>query len=402
MNTKVTKKYLVLFVSSLLLLVIFIYLEKNNYSFKLNKSNDLSEDSIHIIENLNTDDAIKFEVYTNKDSVVAKKIIKFFMPFKQLNQQINIEFIDPTTHPSKVKAHAVTMQGEIVLSHVDETKLNKINITELSESAVINAIQRLHNDKDEWMIFAEGYGMKTIDDEISTGLSKLLIHLKKIGIHVARMPLNISVILPDNVKVIVMPAPTEILDEGIVAWLKNQAVQGISIWWLDDVASANQVNLELAFDVISGEKKLLNDKDYSAIITDFPQHVILEHFNQPIYLAEAKEIDATDSEVLVQTPSKEPLAISKQLVNSRLVITGDADFISNQYIDVAANKGLTIRILDWLFYHDERINIPVTISHHTQLFLTKTQLVVMSIVFLIVLPLLLLFGAFKQWRSWYG
>lgn len=399
MNTKIVKKYVLLLFVSLSLLVIFILLEKSNKSFKINNDKDLSAQSVKVIESLVDEKAVKFEIYSNKNSVVAKKIFKFFSRFKEINNQIIIEFIDPSTNPSKAQNNSVTIQGEIVLTFVDETRINKVNITELSETSIINAVLRLQNDKDEWMVIAEGYGMRSIDDDTSQGLSKLLLNLKKIGFHIARMPLNTALVLPEKVKVIALPHPKEQLDEQMVAWLLRQSESGISIWWLYDVDSVAQPYLELAFDVLIGEKKKLDGDEYSAVLSGFPQHKIVENFNQPIYLAESVEIISSNSQVFIQTSEKESLAISKKSSSNRLVISGDTDFVSNQYINAAANSSLSIRIVDWLFYHDDRINVPVKVNKNTQLLLTKSQLLILSVLFLILIPLFFMIVAFKQWRK---
>lgn len=400
MNTRVLKKSLPLMLTIVVTTLLFIYLEKNsrNYAFQLDKSKGLNQQSIHVIESLTGNKAVKFEVYTRADSSIGKKIKQFFAPFKRINPEIQIEFIDPTIQPSKARLNAVTIQGEMVVRHIDETSLGKINITELSESAVVNAIRKLQNNTDEWLIFAEGYGMQSVNDDESSGLSQLLLHLKKLGIHVARMPLNVSLILPDNVKAIILPSPDEILDNEMVAWLQTQMDKGIGIWWLNDIDAA-QPQLELAMDVMIGDKSLINDKDYSGNISEFPNNIITENFNQPIYIAEANAIIADAFTPLIQTQNKESLAVSRQLNNSRIVITGDADFINNQYLNVAANKALSTRIIDWLLYHDDRINIPVHINENTQLYLSQTQLILLSVVFLLLIPLLLLFIAIKQWRA---
>ncbi|MCF6288377.1 MAG: Gldg family protein [Proteobacteria bacterium] len=398
MNITILKKYLGLAIIAIVLFAAFIMLEKNNYAYKLTSKNDLNPASIAIIQGLVGNNAMKFAVYSNKDTLIAKKIAKFLQSFRMLNKEIKIDFIDPIKYPSQAQQNAVSMQGEIVLSYQDDQRLNKINITELSETSIINAILRLQNDNDQWLLFAQGYGMKTIADDTATGLSKLLINLQKIGFNIARRPLNISLVLPESVKVIVLPQPTQQLDEAMVAWLQKQVEQGISIWWLDDVGSVAQPYLELAFDTLMGTKKKLDGAEYSTIIANFPSHKIVENFNQPIYLAEAREVISNDAQVFIQTSNNEPLAISKEFKQSRVVITGDADFISNQYINAAANKSLTIRIVDWLFYHDDRINIPVQVNTHTQLLLSKTQLITLSVFFLIALPLLFVVIAIKQWR----
>lgn len=400
MNTQVIKKAVPLIFAMVFSILFFVYLEKNNnkYVIQIDKSKGLNQQSVHVIESLVADKAVKFEVYTREDSAIGQKIKQFFSPFKRINPDIQIEFIDPITHPSKVKLNAVTMQGEMVLRQVDDRILGKINITELSESAVVNAIRKLLNNQDEWLIFAEGYGMLSVNDDTGSGLSQLLIHLKKLGFHVARMPLNVSLVLPDNVKAIILPAPRDTLDNTMVAWLQAQMEKGIAIWWLNDIG-LSQPQLELALDVMMADKVLINNKEYSGSISEFPNNIITENFNQPIYLAESNEIIANGFAPLIQTPNRANLAVSGELNNARVVITGDADFINNQYLNAAANKALTTRIIDWLLHHDDRINIPVRVNENTQLYLSQTQLILLSVVFLLIFPSFFLLMAFKHWRA---
>lgn len=405
MNKVLLKKYLLLAIVSVVLAFVFVYFEKNNrdYSWKVDKSKGLTENSIQLLKSLTNEKAVKFQVYTQKDSAVAKQVKQFFKPFKRVNNAIMLEFVDPIESPSKVKQNAITMQGEIVLTYLDEIhdkeQISKINITELSETAVINAVLKLQNNKDEWIVFAEGYGMMSIDDETTTGLTGFLIHLKKTGFHVARMPLNVSLVLPENVKVIVLPKPTEILDVEIVNWLTKQMEQGISIWWLTDVDAQSQPQLELATDIIVGGKTLISKTEFADSLADYTDNPITKNFNQPIYIAEANQIIGQDYSDLINTESSTVIAVSKELQNNRVVITGDADFISNQYLNIAANKSFAMRIVDWLFYHDDRVNISVQINENTQLYLTQTQLIGLSLFFLIILPLIFLFMAWKQYRA---
>jgi hypothetical protein len=401
MNNNIIKKYTLIIAVFSVFLTGFIFFEKNDsqYSLTINQTKSLNEKSVHILKQLINEKAVKFEIFTQKDSVVAQKIKQYFNKFRRVNNQILLEFIDPLTQPSKLKDNAITMQGEIVLTHVDESQLSKVHITELSESAIINAIIKLQNNDDEWMVFAEGYGMKSVEDDTTEGLSKLLVNLKKKGYQIARMPLDVSLILPDNVKVLVLPAPTEVLDSQIVEWLHNQLEQGKSIWWLTDVNTVPQPHLELMFDVMIGSKILLDKNEYSGFISEFPSNPITENFNQPIYLAEAIEVKSSEYSSLIKTLNQSNIAVSKQLNTSRIIITGDANFITNQYINNVANESFSLRSIDWLFTHDDRVNIPVQINSNTQLYLTQTQLLALSVFFLILIPLFFLIMAWKQWRA---
>lgn len=380
-------------------LVILFYFEKHAHHFTLNNHHSLDQRSLQIVSSLKGQDAVKFQIFIDENSVIAQKIHQFFKPFVMHNDELLLEFVDPIVEPDKAQLNNITMQGEMVLSYLDDNRLERINITELSESAVVNAVLRLKNSNDEWLIFAEGYGMQKIDDESPQGMSELLIYLKKIGIKVARMPLNPLLQLPENVKVIVLPVPTKTIDEQMVEWLKVQHQRGISLWWINDVNAVDQTSMELAFDVINGEKAALYDDVYTDAMTVFPSHPITENFNQPIYIAQAREVLLDGSQTLWQSSIGVVLAASKEQGDQRFLITGDGDFVSNQYFKAAANRSFAERVVDWLFFHDDRVNLAVKVNDNTQLFLSRPQLLFLSVFLLILWPLFFIIMAWKQFRS---
>ena len=401
MNTQITKKYSLLVVLMIVLSVLFIYLEKSSQQFSvvLDDSHALNQQTIKILQTLKGEKAIQIDIYTDKSSALADKMSDFFQRFQRVNSDIGYQFINPTENPDQVRLNAVSMQGEMVLSLKNSENKKSVNITELSESAVINSILRLLNPSNQWIVFAEGFGMSKIDDESPSGLSNLLIYLKKTGLQVARMPLNPDVQLPEQVKLIIFPGPTDTLSDEMTSWILSQMNKGVSIWWLTDTFVENQDNLELAFDILSGEEILNDDKPFSDVVSAFGNHPITENFNQPVYLAGIREIQSDQWNNLLQTEKGKSLFLARQYDNSRAVISGDVDFISNQLINVAANKAMILRIIDWLTDNDKRLNLPITVNSDTQLYLTQTQLLILSVLLMIVIPLVFLSIAFKQWRK---
>ncbi len=393
------RAYALLFVIAVVLFEIFIFLEKNNktLTWQLHNKKQLNPQSISILKSLGADKAIKFEVFTSPKSMVAKKIAAFFKPYKHVNKAINVTFIDPSTQPNLIKQYGITMQGEIIASFQNNA-LKHVSITELSETALINAILQLQRKDDKWLVFAQGYGMRTIEDNSPSGLSDLLIYLKKSGVHIARLNLSPLLELPENVKVLVLPAPTKTLDGKIVAWLQNQIDKGISLWWLADIDSPQQQHLELVTNTMLAAKVPLVGDKFVAALNNFGHSKITENFNQPVLFAQSKEIITADANTILSTELGKTIAVAKQLPHARLFITGDVDFISNHYLNVAANKNFILRIIDWLFYHDDRINIALHRNENTQLFLSQNQLIALSVVFLLLFPLFYLVLAVLNYR----
>ena len=398
MNLRILKLYSAVIALILLLSAVFIILEKQNYNVVIDKKMGLSAKTLYVLNQIKEEKSVKFTVFSREDSVIGNKVKQFLLPYKKVNQSLVVAFVDPTQNPSQVKANSITMQGEIVLSYQDDSQLKKINITELSESAISNALLRLQNQSDQWIVFAERFGMRTIGDESATGLSQLLVHLKKSGFNIARMPLDNSIVLPENVKLLVLANPTEALNSQLTDYIVNLIESGVSILWLDDINS-NQTNLELALGSFSGDELSISNEKDGNYLSQFPNHAITENFNQPVFIAEAKEIVLDAAQAFMTSDNNKTIAVAQELPKSRLIIVGDSDFVSNQYLAAAANKSMIERMVDWLLFHDNRINIPVQINQNTQLVLSQTQLIVLSAVFLLLIPLILLMKAILVWRK---
>jgi len=395
MNNKAIKLYGQIVLIALFVLFLFVYLEKNEqkYAIELSSKNALTQQTIQLLQSLVDEKSVVFEIYAQPHSLLANKIRDFFIPYLRYNPVISLEFVDPSSQPAKVQENAISMQGEIVLSFKDQAISKQVHMTELSESALVNALMNLQNNKDEWLVFAEGYGMRQIDDESDLGLSTSLLNLKKIGLKIARMPLTTAVKLPDNVKAIVLAAPTETLDAEIVDWLMDQRQRGVSLWWMSATNGSSQALLEIAFEVMLGDK-LSNKEDMKYV-----SHAITKNFNQPLFMPDSIEIISDNSSSFIQSSKDKSLAVARDDQLNRLLVMGNVDFISNQYVNSAANKNMLMRVVDWLLYHDDRANIALKVNKHTQLWLSEAQWLAFSVFFLIIVPLLFLLIAFKQWRN---
>jgi ABC-type uncharacterized transport system involved in gliding motility auxiliary subunit len=83
----------------------------------------------------------------------------------------------------------------------------------------------------------------------------------------------------------------------------------------------------------------------------------------------------------------------------RIIVLGDGDFISNQYVGNAGNLSLGLRLINWLSADDNLIAIPVIERGDRELTLTLFQSQLIAIGFLIVIPaLLMLSGIIIWWR----
>ncbi|MFH0933775.1 MAG: ABC transporter, partial [Pseudomonadota bacterium] len=82
----------------------------------------------------------------------------------------------------------------------------------------------------------------------------------------------------------------------------------------------------------------------------------------------------------------------------RIVVVGNGNFLANTYSGNGGNLDLGVNLVNWLA-NEERL---ITVQPHTakdgKITLSKNQLAVISVAFLILLPLALFVAGFRAWR----
>jgi len=86
-----------------------------------------------------------------------------------------------------------------------------------------------------------------------------------------------------------------------------------------------------------------------------------------------------------------------ELFTQRVVVTGDADFLSNQYLGNGSNLPLGLNMLNWLSHDDNLIAISPRKAIDSQLELTPTLQLSIAAFFLFLLPALLLGSGIRIW-----
>lgn len=97
-------------------------------------------------------------------------------------------------------------------------------------------------------------------------------------------------------------------------------------------------------------------------------------------------------------PAADP-AENGNVRTQRVLVIGDGDFLSNQFLGNGANLDLGVRMINWLVGDDRFIEIPPRAAPDTGLNLSSTASAVIAVGSMIVLPLLLaLAGGVIWWR----
>lgn len=109
----------------------------------------------------------------------------------------------------------------------------------------------------------------------------------------------------------------------------------------------------------------------------------------PIGVTLTRNIDHVKTSGKKQTTSTQ--------TTQRVIVTGDGDFLTNAYLGNAGNLALGLNMVNWLSHDDVYINIAPHTAPDTRLLLSRPEILLISIFFLVALPITLLAAGLIIW-----
>ncbi|KAA3641669.1 MAG: hypothetical protein DWP95_06345 [Proteobacteria bacterium] len=331
---------------------------------------------------------LEIEVMAGTNDPAAGYVANFLAPLNRYWSSLTIRYTDPTKYPDKVREYGIKARGEMVIHYLDDHFV----LSNLSYETLFNGLQRLLNPPDGWIVMLDGFGSQSLSPDDSDGLGLWLSMVQQLNYSVAALRWQPDMALPSDVKLIMLSNPSLPLPDEALQWLQQQLHRGVSLWWLSNPESmAQQAQLSLLFDVLPSDKAVT---EISAL-NQYPEHRITHQFE---YATTWRGVIpfAGPGEVVLQA-GEQVFAVTQNINESRLLVIGDSDFINNSLLNSGGNQALSLRMLDWLMHHDNRINLPDLSAQQSGLFLSAQQVIIMSAVLLLGFPLLWLSGAFWVW-----
>ena len=404
-----------------------------------NSRNTLSDTTIELLSQLEQD--ITIQAFISTDNDYREALESHLSRYKEQNEQLIIEYINPDFSPDLVRQLNIQQQGEMVVSHGTQ----KTHVFDLSEQSLTNALISVSRTKEQWLVFIEGHGERSPFGQENFNLSTWGAQLKQKGFKYQALNLIEHSQIPSNTATVIIASPEKPWLEGEISIIQDYISNGGNVLWLADPkthqhlsALAEQLDIEfISGTVIDPNSQLLgiNDPQFSLIndyanhpigeatssVTLYPKAVALEPSSemsdwQHISLLTSQDnVWSKAAEINKDTPLEfeqgidtvGPLSLgyilsrsysTEEVKDQRIAIIGDSDFVSNSYIGNAANLELGIALINWLADDDKLIAIPVKTTLDNSLDLSRTQSMVIGLGFLIVIPLLLFGIAFLIWR----
>lgn len=430
------------------------YSVKQDWTF--NKRNTISAASQQQLATMK--DPIRFIAFAYPGAPERATVEFFADQYRRFKKDVELEFIDPSSQPQKVKEYNVSFAGEVVIDYQGRRE----NLRSMSEQTITGALQRLSYTGEKWIVFLEGHGERAVvDAQDQNAYSQFAQVLKDKGL--SYQPLNLvkTPSIPDNTSVLVIASPKSAMLEGEVKLIDDYVKKGGNLLWLADpdyvpgllpVAETLGITWQNGYAVFPEYELLGTGHPGIFAALDYPQNPVTRGLDQVTLFPLVRSLvaDKTSSGFTMLpllTSSKEawletqpisetgvsldtkagdiagPLIIGLTLTRElpdasappppkpaegeepkpaatrqqRVVLIGDADFLSDASLGQLGNQQLGLNIVQWLASRDSQLNIDVPKAPDTNLFLPNWAVILIGAGFVIVLPLLLIGIGVTRW-----
>ncbi len=446
-----------------LLILIFILnyaTASRNIRFDLTRSQQhtLAVATKNILKNLN----LPVEITVFYVGVAPNYIEDLLKEFQKLSpQHISTRIVDPLVEIGFAAQFGSVIKGDEKKAIVRSGKERKdIDFTEesLSEETLINAILKTTR-KERKVYFLTGHSEYDIDDKSTIGLSTLKGLLEQNNSLPKELTLGLIPEIPEDCDVLIIAGPKEPLNKADEETVQRYLEQGgKAVFFIesfpigdkdhplskeDKLKNPPLNNILNRWGIIVGEdvvvdmenyigrdvgcpatknypphKEIVNNLDYTFYIR--PRSIRLDHALAPgVNLAplvktisEKKSWAETSQTLEVKfnegedTPGPVTLAAviwgpknEKRKADSKIIVFGDADFITNNFIDQFSNAQLALNAVGWVSELENMMVYGKKTAEVQRLDLTNRQFRTI-IVILLIMPLLIgCWGCLVWWQQ---
>ncbi|HSW15549.1 MAG TPA: GldG family protein [Solimonas sp.] len=383
---------------------------------------------------------ITFTVFAPSGADVRRDVETDLGRYRRAKADIKLDYIDPSANPQKVKEYNVSSIGEIVVEYQGRRE----SLRATTEPVITSALQRLAYGGEQWVVFLEGHGERSLEDAQNPATyARYAQLLQEKGLKLRTLNLVKESRIPDNSSVLVIAAPKSQPLAGELQVIKEYVDKGGNLLWLVDPEQPAGLD-ELAQALgVAWQDGVAIFPEYEAIGTGhpgffaaigYPQNPVTQGFDQITLFPFARSLAAnpvagwTLAPLLMSTESswletgdlagghvalddhdvKGPLTIGLtltrehkgadgKLMTQRVALVGDSDFLANNYLGEVGNQQLGLNLAQWLASRDAQLNINVPKAPDTSLLLPGWATITVAVGFILLLPLALLGWGVGRW-----
>lgn len=407
------------------------------------KRNTVSAGSLSILKQMNG--AVSITAFAPEDDVLRQNIKNFIARYQRTKPDIYLQFINAATDPKLAqKAGIKAKGGELVISYQKRTENL---IPPYTEQELTNVLVRLSRTHRQAVMLLNGHGERSFSTNNLNDYGAFGKQLSDKGFTLSTPNIVTETNLHKNGAVLVIASPKANVSAIEVAKIKTYLDGGGNLLWLledENLYGLDEIAQYIGLEVAKG---LVVDKSVVELGGDFKttfgvqygDHPVTDNFRMRTSFTEARKISAHGTyengwqvqdlvhvaangwlETTPFTPESDlkqitfdekkdtsgpiniALAIERKYgkKGQRVVVVGNANFLSNAFIINGGNLELGLNMVNWLTGDDNLITIPATILKDGNLNLTAdSHYKPIFIGFQILLPLgLLILGLFTWWK----
>lgn len=398
--------------------------------------NSLDPHSVAILGR--TPGPLEVTAYAPDNPTLRDRIRRFIARYQYHKPDLRLEFVDPLREPDTARRQGVSLAGELRLSYNGREE----RLQRLDEERFSSALLHLIESNQRWIAALGGHGERDLLGQANHDLGDFGLALAKKGYQVVGLDLASNPTPPDNTALLVIATPLQPFLPGEIERLQAYLDRGGNLLLMSDPRTPVAESLirtltgieQLPGTVVDANAGELGiDNPAVALVPAYPDHPatrqfkLLSLFPQAAALASPQEGGPWQATPLLRTLERSwnetgplsgeiernplageaagPLVIGYALSRQqgggeqRLLVTGDGDFLANSFLHNAGNLDLGLALVRWLVGDDPMLDIPAPQPDDRELLLSKTATLVISLGWLIALPLLLLLsGGLMTWR----
>jgi ABC-type uncharacterized transport system involved in gliding motility auxiliary subunit len=363
--------------------------------------NILTQGSVNVLKQMK--EPINITVFATKDDASGgdnfrKGMIDFIARYQREKKNVNLKFINPSIEPKLAQDAGVKEDGEVV---VEYNKRSEHIIPPIAEQEMTNLLVRLSRTNQQAVMYLDGHGERNLLGVKNHDIGEFGKQLEKKGFKFANPDLTVAPAVPSNGAMLVIASPQVNVSEVEAKKIKAYLERGGNLLWLVDdnnLRGLESVAEYLGMTVSPGIALDMASAQYGAdarvaFASLYGEHAITKNFMLRTLFPEAHQVTAigTDEngwkvsnlvevapngwlmagklakdakpEFNEKTDKRGPINIGVALERiygkkgQRVVVMGNANFLSNTFITNGGNLDLGVNIVNWLAGDDQLITI---------------------------------------------
>jgi gliding motility-associatede transport system auxiliary component len=425
---------------ALVMLVAFVTREyRKEWDVTRSARNTLSQATLDVLRQLDSPLNVTAYAVTQDPSGanVHKMIEERLRPYQRAKPDLELKLVDPREDPKRASAAGVRTPNELVIEY--RRRSEHMPLGEFGEQAFANVLMRLARGSASLVLGLEGHGERKLDGIANHDLGEFGRQLQQKGLKINSVNLALAQAVPSNSALLVIATPQTDLQPAEVEKLRRYVQAGGNLLWLIDPEPlrglqplAEMLGLVLTpGTVVDFALKPRSGPPVFAVATSYGQHPITAAFRYNTMFPYARQIGLSESEDWRITPLIEvaqrgwvemdkldekptfdsardlpgPVTIAAAFERTatdkqqRIIVVGNASFLSNTYLGNAGNLQLGMAMVNWLAAEDDLVAIDPRPAPDSRIQIDQMTLYLIAFTFLLALPLgFVLTGVVIWWR----